>query len=165
MKVLHLLRNPFYGLLSVLFLLLHAYPASAGQAACDDVASNGRLNILTINLLFSEIATRDARLASIAEFVAVNRVDVLLLQEVVGGELVSTDNSARDLQEILANPMHRDRSARVLSQPLRIGLFTQAVLAVLSIAAVLIPRAAIACNIFFTSGQALISPPGMMDGP
>ena len=102
MKVLHLLRNPFYGLLGVLFLLLHAYPASAGQTACDDVASNGRLNILTINLLFSEIETRDARLASIAEFVAVNRVDVLLLQEVVGGELVSTDNSARDLQEILA---------------------------------------------------------------
>lgn len=48
-----------------------------------------------------------------------------------------------DLQEILSNPMHRDRGARVLSQPLRIGLFTLAVLAVLSIAAVLIPSAEI----------------------
>ena len=48
-----------------------------------------------------------------------------------------------NLQEILSNPLHRDRGARVLSQPLRIGLFALAVLAVLSIAAVLVPSAEI----------------------
>jgi hypothetical protein len=48
-----------------------------------------------------------------------------------------------NIQDILANPMHRDRAERVLSQPLRIGLFALAVLAVLSIAAVLVPSAVI----------------------
>jgi hypothetical protein len=48
-----------------------------------------------------------------------------------------------NIQEILSNPLHRDRGTRVLSQPLRIGLFTLAVLAVLSIAAVLVPSAEI----------------------
>lgn len=48
-----------------------------------------------------------------------------------------------NVQDILANPIHRDRADQVLSQPLRIGLFTLAVLAVLSIAAVLVPSAEI----------------------
>lgn len=47
------------------------------------------------------------------------------------------------VQEILADPLHHKRSSRDLSQPVRIGLFALAVLAVLSIAAVLIPRAEI----------------------
>jgi hypothetical protein len=47
------------------------------------------------------------------------------------------------IQEILANPIHRDRGERQLSQPIRIGLFALAVLAVLSIAAVLVPSAEI----------------------
>ena len=47
------------------------------------------------------------------------------------------------VQEIIADPLHRKRGTRVLSQPLRIGLFALAVLAVLSIAAVLIPSAEI----------------------
>ncbi len=47
------------------------------------------------------------------------------------------------VQEIIADPLHRKRGTRVLSQPLRIGVFALAVLAVLSIAAVLIPSAEI----------------------
>jgi hypothetical protein len=50
------------------------------------------------------------------------------------------------VQEILADPLHRKRSSPVLSQPLRIGLFALAVLAVLSIAAVLIPSAEISLS-------------------
>jgi maltose 6'-phosphate phosphatase len=68
---------------------------------CGDVASREHLNVLTINLLFSEIETRDQRLDTIAEFAAEKPVDVILLQEVVGGVLVDTANSALDLQEKL----------------------------------------------------------------
>ena len=50
------------------------------------------------------------------------------------------------VQEILADPFHRKRSTLILSQPLRIGLFALAVLAVLSIAAVLIPSADISLS-------------------
>lgn len=48
-----------------------------------------------------------------------------------------------NIQDILANPIHRNRDEQMLSQPLRIGLFALAVLAVLSIAAVLVPSAQI----------------------
>lgn len=43
--------------------------------------------------------------------------------------------------KILADPLHRRREARILSQPLRIGLFALAVFAVFAIAAALIPSA------------------------
>ncbi len=66
--------------------------------------------ILTINLLFSEIVDRTLRLTRIADYVqstwtspSTTPVDVLLLQEVVGGALVGTNNSAQDLQNLLAN--------------------------------------------------------------
>ena len=59
------------------------------------------IKFLTINLLFSEIDDRNERLRAIADYVDVNQVDVLLLQEVVGGELVGTQNSAEDLRDLL----------------------------------------------------------------
>jgi maltose 6'-phosphate phosphatase len=65
---------------------------------CGDVAGRAHLNILTVNLLFSEIKTRDQRLDAIADFAVDAPVDVILLQEVVGGVLVDTANSALDLQ-------------------------------------------------------------------
>ena len=73
------------------------------EASCPDIGDSGQLNVLTINLLFSEIETRDERLASIAQFIADNRVDFVMLQEVVGGRLVRTENSALDLQDALAD--------------------------------------------------------------
>ena len=45
------------------------------------------------------------------------------------------------IQSILSNPMHRSRETRTFSQPVRIGIFGLAVIAVLSIAAALIPSA------------------------
>jgi hypothetical protein len=45
------------------------------------------------------------------------------------------------VHEILTDPLHRKRETPVLSPPIRIGLFTLGVLAVLSIAAILIPSA------------------------
>jgi len=68
---------------------------------CDDVASRGYLNVLSINLLFKEIETREQRLKAVAEFAEKTPVDVILLQEVVGGSLVHTENSAEDLQKEL----------------------------------------------------------------
>ena len=43
-------------------------------AACPDVATSGTLNLMTLNLLFSEVDDRDERLEAIAEFAADNRV-------------------------------------------------------------------------------------------
>jgi maltose 6'-phosphate phosphatase len=59
------------------------------------------LRILTINLLFSEVRQRDERLSIIAEFLEENPVDIVLLQEVVGGVLAGTANSAFDLRRKL----------------------------------------------------------------
>lgn len=47
------------------------------------------------------------------------------------------------IQALLSEPPHHSREARSLSQPVRIGIFALAVIAVLSIAAVLIPSAEI----------------------
>lgn len=76
-------------------------PDVGPPARCEDVATRNHLTVLTINLLFREIDTRDQRLGAIAEFAAGIPVDVILLQEVVGGALVDTGNSARDLQQML----------------------------------------------------------------
>ena len=71
------------------------------RVQCDDVADRNYLNVLSINLLFKEIETRDQRLEAVAEFAEKTPVDVILLQEVVGGALVQTENSAEDLQKKL----------------------------------------------------------------
>jgi maltose 6'-phosphate phosphatase len=80
--------------------------APGGNVRCPDVSQRGVLNILTINILFSEVEHRTARLDRLATFVrsqfeAGQPVDVILLQEAAGGRLVQTENSAHDLQEIL----------------------------------------------------------------
>ena len=95
------------GLISLPFALLllscqtSPLPPAAGDAQCGYVLAKGHINVLTINLLFSEIDDRNDRLKAIAEFAAKNDVDVLLLQEVVNGVLAKTDNSARDLRDFL----------------------------------------------------------------
>jgi len=76
-------------------------PPGAGDSQCGYVAEKGYINILTINLLFSEVDDRNDRLKAVADFAAKNDVDVLLLQEVVNGVLVKTDNSAQDLRDFL----------------------------------------------------------------
>lgn len=93
------------GLFALLCLLPGAKPAWGAQ--CRDVASRNHLNVLTVNLAFFEIDRREERLRLIAAF-AKDRaddgepVDVILLQEVVGGALTGTDNSAKDLRAALA---------------------------------------------------------------
>jgi maltose 6'-phosphate phosphatase len=103
MKVRSKLFKPAVLLVAFLFFLPQNLAALGGNKNTQNshLADRERLNILTINLLFSETETRDNRLKTIAEWVANNSVDVVLLQEVVGGFLAGTDNSAEDLQDIL----------------------------------------------------------------
>ena len=118
MKVLQIRRGPFLGLLSILVLLLGASVTGAKAADCDDVVDRrGYLNVLTLNLLFSEVAFRAERFQRIAEFlrdqgVAGDPVDLILLQEVVGGALVGTDNSAEDLRDVLTAVTGEDYELR-----------------------------------------------------
>ena len=118
--------------LVALLLLSAADPslASSGEARCLDVAARGKINVLTINLLFSEIRNRETRLESIANFLqqqadAGEPVDIVLLQEVVGGPLSRTRNSSLDLANLLAskglNYNLRYRMANGLQQILSVG--------------------------------------------
>lgn len=104
---------------NILFVVILSIAASSGCAGqslakedgdeppvqCADVANRKHLNILSINLLFSEIETRDQRLEAIAEFAAKTPADIILLQEAVGGTLTHTANSALDLQGKLSARM------------------------------------------------------------
>ncbi len=95
------------GVAVLAFSLLFVSPAWSGKAVCPDVSARGYINVLTINLLFSEIEDRELRLKRIADFVTQetqqgNPVDIILLQEVVGGTLAGTENSSLDLKGLLA---------------------------------------------------------------
>jgi maltose 6'-phosphate phosphatase len=91
----------FLSLVLALALCLTSLVIAAPRNA---LASGTYFRILTINLLFSEIKERPERLQIIADFVKkqADGIDVILLQEVVGGSLFQTQNSARDLQKLLA---------------------------------------------------------------
>ena len=91
-------------LMTLLFIISNAIPASwaIDNVQCDLLNSGGSFNVLTINLLFHEVKTRQSRLENIAKFVADNDVHAILLQEVVGGTLAGTNNSAEDLRDILS---------------------------------------------------------------
>jgi maltose 6'-phosphate phosphatase len=108
--------------LAAAVLAPHPALAGSGNPKCDDVGP--RLNVLTINLLFSEIAHRDERLASVADFAVKNNIDAIFLQEVVGGKLVGTTNSAKDLQKALAKrgAIYGLRSALEAGVPLLAGI-------------------------------------------
>ena len=95
-------------LLLILFLISPPFSfARSLMAKCNDVATRGYINVLTINLLFSEMEDRESRLEEIADFIkdktkAGDPIDVVLLQEVVGGALAETSNSSMDLNKLLA---------------------------------------------------------------
>jgi maltose 6'-phosphate phosphatase len=96
-------------LLSVfLFISCQTCPETIVTCArCDKVASRGHLNILNINVLFLT-EDMDERFGHIADFAAENEVDLILLQEIVGGSFAGTDNSAEDLREILRTKHNLD---------------------------------------------------------
>jgi maltose 6'-phosphate phosphatase len=77
------------------------------QSVCSDVSTRGKLSVLTINLDFAELQDRQVRLTRIADYAKTRAqagvpIDLILLQEVVGGALVGTANSSVDLKQLLA---------------------------------------------------------------
>ncbi len=96
--------------LALILMMGLVFTTSGGSFSQNAAPNKISFKILTINLLFSEIKDRTLRLTRIADYVqstygssSTTPVDVLLLQEVVGGSLVGTNNSAEDLQTLLAN--------------------------------------------------------------
>ena len=80
---------------------------SQGQSVCSEILERGFLNILTVNLLYSENKDRLDRFQTLVDLIqqqAVQNepVDIILLQEVVGGFLSGTQNSSHDLKNMLA---------------------------------------------------------------
>ncbi len=57
-------------LCAVLIVLAGAMPAQAGQAGCEDVMQRGHLNVLTINILYTDFFSRMERLQAVADFIA-----------------------------------------------------------------------------------------------
>jgi maltose 6'-phosphate phosphatase len=94
--------------LAFLIVIFHFSVAFSWQAQCPDVMERGYLNVLTINVLFSEVEDREDRLTIIADFMKQQQegengpIDLVLLQEVVGGPLSGTVNSALNLKSLLA---------------------------------------------------------------
>jgi maltose 6'-phosphate phosphatase len=99
---------------SILLLGSHGNASSwqEKRPRCYQVALRGYLNVLSINILFSEIENRDTRLEMIGDFVAEKDVDLILIQEVVGGVLAGTENSAKDLRNILLSRHHLNYSLK-----------------------------------------------------
>lgn len=103
------MRSPRIVLYTLLLVLLLVPLCALGQIECPDIVGHHRtLNVLTINLLFSEVTQRQARLTRIADYAAEraateNPIDVFQLQEVVSGALVETTDSSADLQQLLAD--------------------------------------------------------------
>ena len=96
------------GLAIGLFLTVNTPGLSwSGQNGCGDVLARGYLSVMTLNMLYADFADRDARLTVVADYIAQQDevgepVDLILLQEVVGGALPRTDDSSRQLQTLLS---------------------------------------------------------------
>jgi maltose 6'-phosphate phosphatase len=88
-----------------------------GDNRCGVIAESGYLNVLTLDLRFSERTPSDETLSALVRFVAKNQVDVILLQEVIGGASARTKNSAEDLQRILATDHGADYDLSSLFAP------------------------------------------------
>jgi len=111
----------------IVLLLIHTVLSVHHAVAqnSESVATES-IKVLSINLLFSEIDDRNKRLKRIADYVAENEIDFVLLQEVVRGDLVNTDNSALDLRDFIferhnINYYARTETDKIFSNWLRIG--------------------------------------------
>jgi maltose 6'-phosphate phosphatase len=96
-----------------LIFIASAAPTGAQQNFCPvPSTSAGALNVLSLNILFSEYRQRSQRLTAIADFIAANDIQLIALQEVVGGILDNLvadrlggdrvdGNTARELRNLL----------------------------------------------------------------
>jgi maltose 6'-phosphate phosphatase len=127
MKPQSILVTPSLFLIVFLFTSCQTFrPSPIGDARCNDVTESGYINALTINLFFLEIENRNKRLEALASFATTNDVDVILLQEVVNGVLVKTENSAQDLRDILSSEHDLDYNIQTAFEVGVPGLFSLA---------------------------------------
>jgi endonuclease/exonuclease/phosphatase family metal-dependent hydrolase len=89
--------------------------------SCPDIAQTGRLNVLTLNMLYDvPAAARQQTFNDIAETAVANQVHVLLLQEAVLSDvdriqdILGTSNSARELQRVLNGQSEEPYDLRVV---------------------------------------------------
>lgn len=84
-------------------LILAGCEAAATPAQTQgETCRAGPLSLLTVNILYDETDTREARLNRLADAIAARHVDVVFLQEATGGLLAGTVSTAADLQDRLA---------------------------------------------------------------
>ena len=119
----------------VLILIVLCLPApSLGffqQTQCSDVAERGYLNVLTLNLLYSDFKNRENRFQIIVDFIEQRAqqedpIDIILLQEVVGGFLSGTENSSHDLKQLLVD---KDINYNLIYVPVnnQLGILTEGI--------------------------------------
>lgn len=102
--------------LLVAFIFILSSNVSAGWwntgPQCDDITGRGYINVLTFNILFfSEEHSVETRLGPLVDFLVTqaenpdNNVDIIFLQEVVGGKLALSQftNAAKLLQGMLSD--------------------------------------------------------------
>lgn len=87
-------------------VLAGAGPARAEISACADAAERGHLNVLTINILYTNFFTRLERLRAVADLIEAEAasdepVDIILLQEVVSGALAGSLSMSLRLELML----------------------------------------------------------------
>jgi maltose 6'-phosphate phosphatase len=97
--------------ITLFIILLFLTPGNAiswqAQTRCPDIQERGFFNILSVNLLYSENKDRLNRFQILVDFIQQQAtqdepVDIILLQEIVGGILSGTQNSSKDLKKMLA---------------------------------------------------------------
>lgn len=96
----------FLAVCAILSLFAGAVTARAGQASCEDVMQRGHLNVLTINILYTDFFHRMERLRAVAGFIEAQQregepVDIILLQEVVSGAVAGTVSLSINLTAML----------------------------------------------------------------
>ena len=79
------------------------------------------MRVLTVNLAFWAIAGRDARLDHLAETVRDRRIDIVALQEVAGGLLAFSADTAADLQRRLPGYARRTGFGTQIGRLMRVG--------------------------------------------
>ncbi len=97
----------FIILTAILLFSLSSCSSSLQNEQNAEASEKKHLNVITLNLFFPELQDRSQRLEDFANFIAQKKVegepiDIIMLQEVIGGLLSGTDNSSIDLKNLLA---------------------------------------------------------------
>ncbi len=98
----------FIILTAILLFSLSSCSSSLQKDQNAAASEKKNLNVITLNLFFPELTDRSQRLEDFANFILQKHeegepIDVIMLQEVIGGLLSGTSNSSIDLKNLLAD--------------------------------------------------------------